>query len=126
MTPVDPAAIREFQPAGRPDEPWVYDWYSHVLFASQLFEAVRAFVGIIDDAPLHAAFDDFAQHWEQLIGLRNVLLHPTSRDVDLNWLSPFGDRLEYRRPGCDPEWVFQRDELHEPVERLFNVVESYR
>lgn len=126
MTPVDPVAIQEFEPAGRPDQPWVYDWYAHVLFASQFFEAVRALVGVIDDAPLHAAFAEFAQHWERLTGLRNVLLHPASRDVDLNCLRPFGDRLEYRQQGCDPEWIFHRDELHKPVERLFSVVERYR
>jgi hypothetical protein len=126
MTPVDPIAIREFGPAGRPDEPWVYDWYAHVLFASQFFEAVRALVIVIDDEVLSAAFAEFARHWQHLGGLRNVLLHPASRDVDLNLLRPFGDRLEYRQQGCDPEWTFHRYQLHAPVERLFSVVEQYR
>jgi hypothetical protein len=125
-TPVDPESISEFDPHGNPNDPWVYDWYSHVLFASQLFEASRALVHIIDDAPLTAAFAEFAQHWEHLAGLRNVLLHPTSREVDLNCLSPFGDRLEYREPGRDPDWVFQLDQLHDPVERLFAVLQQYR
>jgi hypothetical protein len=97
-----------------------------VLFASQLIEAVRTLADVVDDPPLRASFADFARHWAQLTGLRNVLLHPTSRDVNLSWLCALGDRLEYRQPGWDPEWVFRLDELHEPVEQLFAVVERYR
>jgi hypothetical protein len=126
VTPVDPPAIQQFDPAGGADQAWAFDWYSHVLFASQLFEAVRALVPIIGDAALEDALAEYSAHWAQLRGVRNVLLHPIGRDVNVGWLCAFGDRVEYREPGCDARWVLDREDLHTPVERLFAVVQQYR
>lgn len=126
LTPIDPPAIQEFDPAGGSDQAWVYDWYSHVLFASQLFEAVRALIPIIAEPALRIGLAEYSAHWEQLRGVRNVLLHPISRDVNVGWLWPFADRLEYREPGADPRWVLDREGLHDPVERLYAVIEQYR
>lgn len=126
MTPVHPPAIDQFEPMGSPGDPWVYDWYSHVLFASQLFEAARALAGVVQNADLERALSDFREHWQRLSGLRNVLLHPTSTNVNLEHLWPFFDRLTYQAPGHDPEWVFTRDDLQQPVERLYAAIDMLR
>lgn len=124
-TPADPPALGRYLPGGVPNQPWKFDYYSHVLAAQRLMHSADAINEILDDGDLAEAIDGFRAHWRHLRDLRNVLQHP--RNTSIRWerdVRAFFDRIEYRLPGCDPMWVFTIEELHSPVEDLWAAVKD--
>jgi hypothetical protein len=121
-TPVKPPGIQRWLPHGG-DQPWVYDWYWHVISAQRLNEAAKALQRAKPDERLRDAIDAFDAHWGRLRPLRNVVEHPPSRDFNLDdlWVST---TMRLQKYGADPEWEFTIDQLHDPVEALYTVIEQ--
>ena len=112
--------LEKYHDGGRGAHVWTHDWYAHVLFAHRLLDAAQNLERHADVDGLADAVDEFTRHWATLRGLRNVLQHPLNRSLNPKDLWVFRDRIEHRHPGCDVTWRFTIDELHDPVEALYD------
>lgn len=123
VEPVESPAMRRFNdrvPAG----PWIYDWYSHIMFSERLLEAASALDRAQPTDSLGTAIDEFPAHWAHFKPLRDVLHHPATIPLKLTSLRVGGDRITYQHEGSEPEWEFTIDELHGPVEDLYAVIKA--
>ena len=123
VEPVESPAMRRFidrVPAG----PWIYDWYSHIMFSERLLEAASALDRAQPTDSLGTAVYEFPAHWAHVKPLRDVLHHPATIPLKLTSLQVGGDRITYQHEGSEPEWEFTIDELHGPVEDLYAVIKA--
>lgn len=119
----DPLAFEAYLP--RRTGPWAQDYQFHHVAAHRLFGAAKALAGATTaNDELTSALNAFELYWADIKPVRDVLAHPPSRAIRWDWLSPFMDRVEYRKPGCDPMWVYSVDALHAPLEKLYAAVRS--
>src|SRR5512132_1286880 len=85
VEPVESPAMRRFidrVPAG----PWIYDWYSHIMFSERLLEAASALDRAQPTDSLGTAVDEFPAHWAHFKPLRDVLHHPATIPLKLTSL----------------------------------------
>lgn len=122
---MDPGSITDYLPIGPRNAPWTYDYYNHVFAAKRLLESAEALNESWRSPELSDAITQFRGHWSNLKGVRDVLQHPKSTLIKWQSVSAFYDRIEYRPvAGADPVWRYTLDQLHDPVEALWTVVEE--
>jgi hypothetical protein len=124
VTPVEPPAIKRFLGHEGKNGPWVYDWYSHIIFSDRLREAACGLNRAKPVDEVAAAIAVFAAHWSHFKPLRDVLHHPASKKFNVESLWVGNDSIWYQDEGRPREWDFTVDELHDPVERLYAVIED--